>query len=124
MKNSIYKIGAGILAGVAAGLYLNSESGKRFRRDVGMKFEDSKSQIGDKISKKAAEAGSYLQSKLNQVQGSVNNAFDMADEKINSTGEIIRDKEESMKEGFNAGVEQAKRNLKEHETTVKNAFKN
>ncbi len=123
MKNSIYKIGAGILAGVAAGLYLNSESGKRFRRDVGMKLEDSKAQLSERINQKASQAGSFLQNKMNQVQGSVNNAFDMADEKINSTGEIIRDKEENMKEGFNAGIEQAKKNLKDHENAVKDAFK-
>lgn len=119
-KNSFYKIGAGLLAGIAAGLYLNSESGKRFRREIGSKLEESKTDLKQKLSDKTSKASHFLQEKIGEVKTNMNKVFEMADEKINHTAEVLSEKEEKLQDDFNDGVNEAKRKIKEFEGSIKN----
>lgn len=75
-----WKFGLGIIAGAALGFWLNSEQGKKVRRDTSQQINDYSNQASAYTKQKYSEAQDGMNSAINQAQSGLNSAIEKGQE--------------------------------------------
>lgn len=112
-------LGLGLLAGAAIGLFLNSDKGRKIRKDASEKVGE----LSDKAREEFDHLSEEARNKAKKISEDVAQAVDRGKEFVTHTGETIREKamwlkgttEEKLdvvEKDFKAGVDYAIRNIK------------
>lgn len=88
-SNSLFALGFGLLAGAAIGYYLNSNEGRKMRKNVQSELNEYGEQIGGIANEAGKLAGNYAREAKFQGQQLANSARTKANEFAESTRETI-----------------------------------
>lgn len=116
-KNRI-AIALGAVAGAAAGWWLNSDHGRKFRKDTADKAVDASNKLGDS----AKEQLSNLSDNLNDIAGQSKEAIAKASEQLQNSVNKLANKTTSKidtgEDAFKEGADKAKAKLREIEKVL------
>lgn len=100
-KNSGWKFWAGLAAGIAAGVYLNSDQGRRLRKETAERVDQWRKDINERarvrLSELAAKASDSLQKSKVTADRTRTNLKDKI-EKVSTTAEGLIDRTEERYE--------------------------
>ena len=98
MKNStkiLLALGAGALAGGIAGFYLNSDKGRKTRKDAAKNIRQTAKQASDTMTEMAETAKTAIGEVTGQAKQYMNNLVRTADETFENGKEVLKAKVKS-----------------------------
>lgn len=113
-KNRI-AIALGVITGAAAGWWLNSERGRKFRQDTADKAVDVSKQIGDSAKEQLSNLSDNLTDMAGQSKETVAKASERIKDGVNQLANQATTQVENGEDAFKKGADQAKSKLREIE---------
>lgn len=99
-SNNGWKFGLGLLAGAAVGYWLNSEQGRKVRKDT-----------GDQINKYSNQATDYTKEKMDVAQNTLNNTIEKAQDLLHSLTDYAKNTISRTSNSAEAALEKAESSL-------------
>lgn len=103
MKDStkiLLALGAGALAGGIAGYYLNSDNGRKARKDAAKNIRETAKQANDKMTEMAETAKTAIGEVAGQAKTYMNNLLKTADETFENGKEAVKAKVKSVEKAL------------------------
>lgn len=113
-------IALSVAAGAVAGWWLNSEKGRKFRKDTAEKAVEIGAEVKETTKEQISNLSSSVKDAANRSQNFVANASDSIKSGLN---QLVNSTEETIDEGQNAfknGSEKAKQKIKQIEKVLEN----
>jgi gas vesicle protein len=104
-------LGLGLLAGSAAGYYLASEDGKKFRKQVGERLKDVENQVRDTVRQGATTISDKISGAAETAKNWVSDLGNTAKENLAYASDKAENAVEDAENSFNKGVDRAKSNI-------------
>ncbi|MCB0643680.1 MAG: YtxH domain-containing protein [Phaeodactylibacter sp.] len=110
-RNNALLLALGAAAGAAAGWWLNTDKGRRFRKDSAEKINRWGEEMSEKASEKVADIKDGVQQTLSKGQDLVSQAGDAIKSKINVFANSAADTVDEAEKKFQNGVQKAKNEM-------------
>lgn len=107
-SNNGWKFGVGILAGAALGYWLNSEHGKKVRRDTSEQISNYSHQATEFTKEKVSQAQSNLSSAIEKGQQMLNDLTSYAKNAISRTADSAENAVDRAESRLESGMKKAK----------------
>lgn len=103
--------GIGLLAGAALGYWLNTENGKKVRRQVGQTVHEMGQQTASFVQEKGAKVQQTLEDAAEKGTKIVDELVTQAKESITASTEATTEKVEDAGESLNKGIKKASQKI-------------
>lgn len=117
-------MGLGLLAGAALGYWLNSEQGKRVRRETSNQITDYSNQATVYTKDKIAQAQSSLSSAIEKGQGLLNDLSDYTRNFISSTASKAENAVDKTESSLERGMKKAKMKVDQQANNLEGSYNN
>lgn len=108
-SNSGWKFGLGLLAGAALGYWLNTEQGRKVRKDT-----------SDQITTYSNQAAGYTKEKVNAAQNSLNSTLEKAQDLLHSLTDYAKNTISRTASSAESTLEKAESSLEKGMNKAKN----
>lgn len=113
-SNNLWKFGTGLLIGGAVGFYLNSEKGKRLRREVSTTVKNQADQASERLNQWAEDAKSYYESVASSAKDQISKMGEGADSMVKDVKTSLLKGAERAKAKLDAASNHIEEQLENH----------
>ncbi len=123
-SNSNWKIILGLAAGAAAGWWLNSDKGRKWRKDTSEAMSETGTKLNEQAKVQLENAQASLEQTIEKSREYLDSMSTAVREKMDEFKSTAKEKVEEVENAYEKGVSKAKAKLNKKASKVDNALEN